>query len=260
MNSPLYRWVVKGELPSVQHLPLGLEANFGRQASSLAGTIKGVAKQGKANVLKMDADLVGASGAKVGFDERSVGEMLDDSELSMRCASVLFSRHHAFAPRRMPGNFGLNRAFQRRHPAAGNGLVDFLDGAVGELTAQVLVRRVGFCRDYAAAGALIQPMDNASPSRASNVAQPFPAVMKQSVDESASEPVGCRMNAEAGRFVENEQMLVFKENFQRHGFRQDFAVFGRRQANANKVARFGDVSGLDAAFAYGDASFINEPG
>ena len=84
--------------------------------------------------------------------------------------------------------------------------------------------------------------------------------MEQSVDESAREPACCRVNAEAGRFVENEKMLVFKENFQRDGFRQYLAVFGRRQANANKVARFGDVSGLDAAFADGDAAFVNEPG
>ena len=260
MNSPLSGRVVKGKFPSVQHLPFGLEANFGRQASSFSLAIKGVAKQRKANVLKMDADLVGASGAEVGFDERSVREMLDYSELSMRCAPALFSRHHAFAARWMPGNFGLNRAFQRGHLTAGNGLVDFLHGAVGKLKAQVLVRRVGFCRDYAAAGALVEPMDNAPPCRAADVAQLSPAVMKQSVDESAREPAGCRMNAKAGRFVENEKMLVFKENFQRHGFGQNLAVFGWRRANANEVARFGRVSRLDAVFADGDASFVNEPG
>ena len=259
-NSPLCGRVVKGEFPSVQYLPLGLEANFGSQSLSFAVAVESVTEQGKANVLKMDADLVGAAGAKVGFNERSVGEMLDHSELSMRRASALFGCDHAFAVRWMPGNFRLDCAFQRRHSAAGNGLVDFLDGAVGELMAQVFVRRVGFCRDYAAAGALIQPVDNAPPSRSSDIAQLAPAVMKQSVDESAREPAGCRMNAEAGRFVENEKMLVFKENFQRHGFRQDLAVFGRGQANANKVARFGLVSRLDAVFADGDAAFVNEPG
>lgn len=260
MNSPLCRWVVKGEFPSVQHLSFGLESNFGRQSLRFASAIKGVAKQGKAYMLKMDADLMSASGAKVGLNKRSVGEMLNHSELSMRRASALLGRHHAFAVRWMSGNFGLNRAFQRRHLTAGNGLVDFLDGAVGELMAQVLVSRIGFRRDYAAAGALIQPMDNAPPSRAADVAQLFLAVMKQSIDESAREPIGCRMNTETGRFVENEKILVFKENFQRHRFGQDLAVFGRRGANANKVARFGRVSRLDAAFADGDASFFNEPG
>ena len=85
-------------------------------------------------------------------------------------------------------------------------------------------------------------------------------MMKQAVDKSARQPAGRRMNAEAGRFVENKKMLVLKENFQRHGFRQYLAVFIRRKANANKVARFGHISRLDAVFADGDPSFANKPG
>ena len=86
-------------------------------------------------------------------------------------AGIVVAHGHAFAVRRMPGDGGADFAGVAREFAADDGVVNFFDLPSGELCREREVRLVVFGDDEAAAGFLVEPVDDAGPRDAADAAE-----------------------------------------------------------------------------------------
>ena len=104
------------------------------------------------------------------------------------------------------------------------------------------MRLVVFGDDEAAAGFLVEPVDDAGPGHAADAAQRPLAMMQQRVDERVFLVAGGGMHDQSGGLVQHQQRFVLEQNIQRNflrlrlggpGFRPvDFNLFARRAASA----------------------------
>ena len=83
----------------------------------------------------------------------------------------------------MPGDGGADFALVARHFAADDCLIDLLHPAPGELGGECQVGFVVLRHDQAAAGFLVQPVDDARARDAADAAQLARAMVQQRVDE-----------------------------------------------------------------------------
>jgi len=89
--------------------------------------------------------------------------------------------------------------------AANERMVNLVNFARRKLFREGNVRLVIFGDDEAAAGFLVEPVDDARSRHAADAAQRTLAVMEQSVDERVLLVAGGGMHDESGRFVDDEQ-------------------------------------------------------
>ena len=86
----------------------------------------------------------------------------DDAVTGVRGAAFVFVAHgHAFAMRGMPCNGGADVAFVAGQHAADDREVDFFHRSAGKLIREGNMRFVVLGHDQAAAGFLVEPVDNA---------------------------------------------------------------------------------------------------
>ena len=106
-----------------------------------------------------------------------------------------------------------------RRFAADERVVNLFDFARGELFREREVRLVIFGDDEAAAGFLVEPVDDARSRHAADAAQRTFAMMQQRVDERVFLVPGGGMHDESGGFVDDEQRFVLEQNIERDFFR-----------------------------------------
>src|SRR5262245_161075 len=82
---------------------------------------------------------------------------------------------------------------------------------LGEFSRELLMRPVIFRDDETTARLLVEAMNNAGTLFPADPGEAG-AMMKQGVDQSMGLVSGARMHDQTGRFVEHEQVFVFKEN------------------------------------------------
>ena len=146
----------------------------------------------------------------------------------------------------------------RRRLAADERVINFFDFARRELFRERDVRLVIFGDNEAAAGFLVEPVDDARSRHAADAAQRTIAVMQQRVDERVFLVTGGGMHDESGGFVDDEQRFVLEQNIERDFFRlrlggpgfgpMDFNFF----AGTRMMRRFDDFT-VDA-----DVAFFNQ--
>ncbi len=212
--------VREAELPRVEHLPGGR-----------AGTaVERIAQDGITQVPQVNADLVGAARQQVAFDQgrRAPGKVssrrtrysVADARPRGGCTTVIFLRSTGcrpmgsrMVPLRSPGH------------AAHQGEVMFLGGAVGELGAEAAVGEVVFGDDQAAAGVLVEPVNDAGPLLAAD-ARERRAMRQQGVDKGVLGVARARVGDEAGGFVEHEQIVVLEQDGKVHLLGREFDGHG----------------------------------
>ena len=143
-----------------------------------------IADERMAEKLKMHADLVGAAGVNLCLNECGGVQSLEHVITCVRgAAGIVVARDHAFAVCRMPRDSGANFASVARDFAAQNRVVNFTDRTCGKLFGKLQVRFVVFGDDEAAAGFLVEPMNDAWSRDAADAAELPRAMMQQCVDQ-----------------------------------------------------------------------------
>ena len=204
------------EFDSVQHLAGDFAGGGFAQAGVLPPPIDRVPGDGEAQVLKVDADLMGATGVQVHLN---MGGVMEQGENAIGGAGLPPGpNRHAFAIGVMAGDWGVDFAAGNRKAPANDCLIGFLNLAGGKLRGQSEMGGVVFGHHQAAAGFLVKAMDDAGAGHAADAAELAGAMVQQGVDQSMTGMSGGGVDDEAGRLVEREQIVVFVENLQRHFF------------------------------------------
>ena len=159
----------------------------------------------------------------------------------------------------MPGDGGADFAGVAREFAAHDRIVNFLDLACGKLRGKRQVRLVVFGNDEAAAGFLVEPVDDARPRDAADAAERTPAVVQQRVDERVFLVSGGRMHDESGGLVQNQQRFVLEKNVERHFLRLRLCRPGFRPADFDLFAGARTVRGLDRLAVDADVALLDQP-
>ena len=120
------------------------------------------------------------------------------------------------------------------------------------------VRLIVLGDDEAAAGFLVEPVDDARPRHAADAAQRAFAMMQQRVDERVFLVAGGGMHDESGGLVDDEQRLVLEQNIERDFFRLCLGGPGFRPVNFNLFAGVRMMRGLDGLAVDADVAFFNQ--
>jgi len=191
--------VVEGELPSVEHEAWGGELVF--------FSVDRIAEDGGAEVVHVDADLVGPAGVEVaehegGFRREIGGERFVIGDRGL--AAGWIDDGHFLAIHGVAADVGEDRVFFLRRDAVGDGEVElFHGGALGKLGGEGLVGGIGF-RDYEAArGVFIETVDDAGALDAADTGELAFAMVEEGVDESAIGIAGGGVDDDAVLFVKD---------------------------------------------------------
>jgi hypothetical protein len=201
-------------------LARGGVAGKGFEAGVLFRSVDSVADEWVANVLEMDADLVGTAGMETAFDESRAVEAFDDLVCGPRFARVsAFGRGHTFAMGWMARDADLDFAAFIRHFTTNDPAINLGDAAFFKLRGEVQVRFVCFRDDDATARIHIEAMDNSGSRDAGDAAELAFAMMQQGVDERAAVMASRGMDDQARRFVDRDDVFIFVKDIQRDLFR-----------------------------------------
>ncbi len=120
------------------------------------------------------------------------------------------------------------------------------------------VRLVILGDDEAAAGFLVEPVDDARSRHAADAAQRAFAMMQQRVDERVFLVAGGGMHDESGGFVDDEQRFVLEQNIERNFFRLRLGGLGFRPMDFNFFAGVRMMRGLDGLAVDADVAFFDQ--
>ncbi len=169
-------------------------------------------------MLEVDANLMGAASVEVAKHEGGFSGLVggDDFVIGDRGFSGGRCDHgHFLAIHRMSTDVGKDRVFGFQRDAVGDGEVDFLHRrALGKLGGEALVGGVGFRDDEAAGGIFIESVHDAGSLHSAYAGKFSSAMMEQGVDEGAIGISGSGMDDHAVRFVEDDEVFVFKKDIE----------------------------------------------
>ena len=175
----------------------------GRQQRFLAAVLA-IAEDGAADLGAVDAELVGAAGARPKRQQSgTAGGAVHHPEMGERLLALLVIDLHGLAIARAGplGERQVDRAFRPRRHADDHGPVELLGLAVAERLGQPL-RGLSGARDQQQAGRiLVEPMDQP---------RPLLEAEAQRVEHAVDMPLGARtaLHREAGRLVEGDHPVV----------------------------------------------------
>jgi hypothetical protein len=219
--------VREGEVGGVEEVAGELEVRC-EVGDDVRGAVEGVADDGVAEGLGVDANLVGAAGFYADFDEGEeavgAGDPFEDVEVGDGGASVGAAGGHAGAADQVAGDGEGDGGVVFFYVAVEESEVGLGDLALGEHLAELAVGAVVFGDEDEAAGLLVEAMDDAGAEVAAYVGE-LGEVEEESVDESASVAAvgftgGCEgggagsgVDHHPGGFVDDSEVLVFVEDF-----------------------------------------------
>jgi hypothetical protein len=177
-----------------------------------AFAVEGVAEDRAAEVAEVDPDLVGATGAGFALDEGAAVGAGKDAVVGGGVAAVAgFGNVHLLPVDAVAGDGGIDRAGAVAGRAANEGEVGFFDLAVGELFGEGAVREIVFSNDEAAAGFLVEAVDDAGTFHAADLRE-MAAVVKEGGNKGAVGVARAGVDDHAGRFVQDDESFVFKKD------------------------------------------------
>ena len=127
------------------------------------------------------------------------------------------------------------------------GFVDPVYGMPLELVDQSRMSPILFGDDHDARGVLVQPVYHPRPFLAADGGErPGPGfeMMQQGIDQGARPIPGSRMDHQAGLFIQNQQCVIFIEDFKGNGLGLNVQRFRPGDPEHDDVAGFDFVTGL----------------
>ena len=213
--------------------------------------VLGVAGDRQADARHMNANLMRAPRLEFRLDPRVVVPALDQVEHRVRRQPVFLDTHapfpvarYVFVQRRL---HDAPAAPVARPVAVTDRVIALVDAILANLLVQVHERRALF-REHQHAGRLaIQPMHEFEKLRVRpRIAQLF---------DDAERHAAAAVHGDAGRFVDDDQVVVFEEDREFGGgrIRRNVRFIRLRDANrrhAHEIAEFEAIRGIDAALVH----------
>ncbi len=207
-----------------------------------------IAEDGGAEVVHVDADLVGAAGVEVAEDEGGLRGGIGGERFVIGNRGLAAGRvddRHFLAVDGVAADVGEDGVLCLRRDAMGDGEVELFHGrALGKLGGEGLVGDVGFRDDEAAGGILVEAVDDAGALDAADAGELAFAVVEQGVDEGAVGVAGRGVDDDSMFLVEDEDVFVFEKDIQRDVLRGGDVRDGLGEGEGNGVAGFHGVAGL----------------
>ena len=144
----------------------------------------------------------------------------------------------------MPPDRGVDRTAGAFEGPNNEREIDFLYLALGELSRELLVRRVIFRHDETTARLLVETMNNAGTLFSANLGE-AKAMMKQGVNQSMRLVSGARMYDQPRRFVERQQVVIFEENLERNFLGLCVNFTNRRNGQPNEITGADSLAAAD---------------
>lgn len=204
----------------MEHLPGGLRPGAGELCA--ASSVQGVAEYGVAEVLEVDADLVGASGFDLDFEVGggAVGESGEHFPVCEGGACGEAMDGAAFAVLGMAAEGEVDGAVGGVGDAVDEGLVGFVDLAVAELVLEVFEGGGGAGEEDDAAGICVEAVDEAGAHGVADTSQ-VGIWGEEGVDQGAVGVSGGGMHDEACGFIDDQEVWILPQDFE-----GDFFGFG----------------------------------
>lgn len=121
------------------------------------------------------------------------------------------------------------------------------------------MREIGLRHDEATARAFVESMHDAGAFDAANPSELAATMMKQSVDQRVLAVTSGGMYHEAGRFVDNDEVVVLEQNLQRDGLGLYVERSRGRDFDADAVANAHFVARLGGTCVDGDVAVGGQP-
>ena len=275
--------VDKAEMGSMERLALDrLQDDFVLCVAFLfALLVERVADDRPAARCQMDTDLMCASGAQAAGEQAGAfiigaAESFAQAILCDGFFAAEFAHGH-FAPMdRMAANGRINFGGSGRRPSPNEGEIFACELAVlsvaGELLCESVMGEIGFSGDDQAACIHIKAVDDAGALLAANAGEASAAMVEQRIDERVVAMAARRMNRQARRFVDHDQVIIFIDNIKLYCAGRDRGWSGGWYRNFEEItggnfdagrderlAAFLDLAGLDQSGDSGTADALGQP-
>ena len=136
----------------------------------------------------------------------------------------------------------------------GDGTVDAFDRAFLKLPHKRILRRQGFGNHHQPAGFLVEAVDDA---RARNLGQ-LGAMRQQTVEQRPRPVARRRMHHQSGRFVDDDDGIVFVNDVQIHRLRHECQILlTRADGYTDLLTAYHFVFGLRRFIVYNNRAFSN---
>ena len=191
-------------------------------------TINRVADDRMSDGGHMDANLVGPSGFQTAFDQGRAAESFQQAPMSDRAlAPPLLDDRDFLAVGRRASERGVDGSAPAFGQARDDRAVTAINAVLGELRGKTLMGRVGFGNHQQPGRILVDAVDNTGPCNAANPRQPPGAVVEEGVDECSVKIASGWMDNKARWLIDNEQMVILKDNVERNILRDIVRGAGR---------------------------------
>ncbi len=184
----------------------------------------------------MDADLVGAAGLDAHFEQAAVAGGGKDAVVGDGRLAVLVEDSHVGAVDGMPADQGFDAAGYGAELAGHDGQVGLLHVARPERLLEPAAGLGVFGDDEDAGGVLVEAVDDAGAAVVLLGQEAFLVMVDEGVDEGSMGAVVGGVDDQAGRLVDDHDVVVLEEDFEGDVFAEDFRRGAGRPGDGDAVA------------------------
>ena len=210
----------------------------------------------------MHANLVGAPGLEAALDQRSKGarsEGFQDAIARARLLAASAHHGHALSVERIAADPSFDHSRSRTGRAPDHGVIGALDGVVLELLRQARHCPLVLCGDEKPARVLVQAMNDSGTGDAADPSERCATVGDECIDERTRRIAGGRMNDEARRLFDHDQVAVLVNDVQEDRFAAGLSIEWQGHLDNVGLALFDPVIGVSYRFSVvRDAPFLYE--
>ena len=188
-----------------------LARNFSYAGERVYPAVDGIAGDGATCLGGVNADLVGAAGVKIEFEEAGSWPGGDNFPIGFG-SSAASANGHALAGDGMASDGSFPSAGVSAGASENEGDIGFFCFTITELATEFAVGGVVFCGDNQAGGFAVEAVDDSWTVGATAWGEFTIAVMEEGGGERAGGAPCAWVNVHAGGFIEDENVRVFVNN------------------------------------------------
>lgn len=234
----------------VKCLTVETNGRFGR-------TVEWVTHDGVPHEQAVDTDLMGSSRLQTELHQGKVAEPLDNTPVRTR-GSAPFDNCHFLAVNRMPTYGCVHDALRCTRSTIDDRQVISPRRLVLDLLLEMVMGMICLCHHQQAARILVEAMHYSRPLDTIDAGETFPTMGKQRVDKGVVAVAGGRVNYQTLGFVDDEQFLVFVDNFEGQRLGTEFENLIGRNHDLDAVACPQAVTGFAAQPVHPDLTLRNK--
>jgi hypothetical protein len=199
--------MIEAESAGMEHLP-----HWSKNNSAIdSAPVEKITDHRRFDRSHVNTDLVGPSGFNPYFRQTpSIGKTLLKVPVGDRISAMYRSNRHFFSVHRMPADRRYNLAIPFSGTTQQEGMIGFMNLSLLKISHQGSQSKLGLGHKHDPGGVLIQTVDNsrATSSRFRKILAP----VQQPVYQGAAMVPAGRMHDHAGRFADDQKVLILKED------------------------------------------------